>query len=65
MKGILAKLAGKHLKPSDYAMPDRMAYPIHDEAHARTSLKRVNKFGTDKEKKQVKAAIDKRFPGVV
>lgn len=50
------------LKDSDFAIPERRAYPIHDELHARNALQRVSQHGTPEEKRRVKAAVRRRYP---
>jgi hypothetical protein len=39
-------------------------YPIQDVKHARNALSRVSQHGTSAEKKQVRAAVKKKYPGV-
>lgn len=50
------------LKDSDFAIPDKREYPIHDLAHAKDALSRVSANGTAAEKKQVRAAVYKKYP---
>lgn len=52
------------LPKSDFAIPERRAYPIPDEAHARNALSRVAVNGTPTEKARVRAAVAKRFPNI-
>ena len=54
----------KRLKKSKFAIPERRAYPIHDRAHARNALARVAQNGTSSEKRRVRAAVRRRFPGI-
>jgi len=51
------------LPDSDFAGPDR-TYPIHDETHARDALSRVSQHGSLAEKRQVRAAVRRRYPGI-
>jgi hypothetical protein len=39
-------------------------YPIQDAKHARNALSRVSQHGTPAEKKQVRAAVAKKYPGI-
>lgn len=43
---------------------DKDAYPIHDKAHARAALSRVSRHGSEEEKKRVRAAVKKKYPGI-
>ena len=51
------------LSDSAFALPDRR-YPIQDESHARNALARVAQHGTPEEKKKVRAAVRRKFPGI-
>ena len=51
------------LPDSVFALPDRR-YPIQDESHARNALARVSQHGTPEEKKKVRAAVRRKFPGI-
>lgn len=59
--GILTVEARRKLKPSDFVFPDRKAFPIHDEAHARDALARSS---GKPEAAAVKAAVKKKWPGI-
>lgn len=64
----MAKLtykARKRLKKSAFAIPSKREYPIEDTAHARNALGKVSRFGTPTEKKQVRAAVAKRYKSIV
>ena len=61
------------LPKGDFALPGKGSgpegkqggsYPIPDESHARNALARVSQHGTSSEKAQVKAAVEKKFPGI-
>lgn len=39
-------------------------YPIQDESHARNALSRVAQHGTPAEKKQVRAAVKRKYPNI-
>jgi hypothetical protein len=63
----MAKLTSKQrnsLKSSSFAEPGKRAYPINDASHARNALARVSQYGSPSEKKQVRAAVHKKFPGI-
>jgi len=47
-----------------FAIPSRRAYPINDMAHARNALARVAQHGTPAEKRQVRAAVTKKYPSL-
>lgn len=52
------------LKDSDFAIPEKRAYPIMDEVHARNALARVAQHGTPEEKRRVRAAVKRRYPNI-
>jgi len=54
----------KNLPSSDFVFPKEHAYPIPDKAHARNALARVSANGTPEEKKKVRAAVKRKFPGI-
>lgn len=54
----------KKLDKKSFALPDERRYPIPDKAHARNALARVAQDGTPKEKRAVRAAVKKRYPGI-
>lgn len=58
----------KRLPKSAFAIPEKApgsgSYPIPDEAHARAALGRVETNGTPDEKKRVRAAVHRKFPGI-
>lgn len=63
----MAKLTTKArsaLPKKSFAVPGKKAYPINDANHARNALARVSQFGSPSEKKQVRAAVKKKFPGI-
>jgi hypothetical protein len=63
----MAKLsykARKKLPKSAFVFPGEEKYPIHDESHARNALARVSASGTPAEKKKVRAAVKRKFPGI-
>lgn len=47
-----------------FALPGKRAYPIADASHARNALSRVSANGTPAEKKQVRAAVHRKFPQI-
>ena len=73
----MAKLTTKQRKSlpkSSFAIPgiqtrdvngdDRRAYPIENASHARNALARVSQHGTPEEKRRVRAAVHRRYPGI-
>jgi len=63
----MAKLTArgrKHIKRSNFAVPEKDGYPIHDAAHARNALARVSQHGTPREKARVRAAVHRKYPGI-
>lgn len=54
----------KSLKRQSFAIPERRAYPIHDIAHGRNALARVSQHGTPDEKRRVRSAVYRRYPGL-
>ena len=61
------------LPSGDFALPGKGtgpegkqggSYPIPDESHARNALARVSQHGTSAEKAKVKAAVERKFPGI-
>jgi hypothetical protein len=60
----LSSKARKKLKTSTFAIPERRAYPLNDASHARNALARVSQHGTAEEKKKVRAAVKRRYPGI-
>ena len=51
------------MSASSFALPEKRAYPINDRAHARSALSRLHN-ATRSEQKQIKKAIDQRYPGL-
>ncbi|KQU68902.1 DUF6582 domain-containing protein [Phycicoccus sp. Root101] len=54
----------KKLKESSFALPEQRKYPIPDIEHARNALARVAQHGTAEEKKQVRSAVEKKYPSL-
>jgi hypothetical protein len=54
----------KRLSKKSFALPGKRKYPIPDKAHARNALARVAQNGSPADKKQVKAAVRRRFPSI-
>jgi hypothetical protein len=59
----LTTKARKALPATAFALPGER-YPIHDRVHAANALSRVSQFGTEAEKVKVRAAVQRRFPGM-
>lgn len=63
----MAKLSGrqrKALPKSDFAEPEKRAYPINDRSHARNALARVSQHGNPSEKAKVRSEVKKKFPEI-
>ena len=65
--------ARKSMPKSSFALPAKKsagnpagkgAYPIPDANHARDALSRVSANGSPAEKKEVRAKVHKKFPGI-
>lgn len=54
----------KRLRKTSFAIPSKRKYPIEDKAHARNALAMVALHGTPTEKREVKAAVHKRYPSI-
>lgn len=54
----------KALPKTAFAIPEKRKYPIQDKAHARNALARVSQHGTPEEKRRVRAAVKRRYPGI-
>src|SRR3954468_5373055 len=54
----------KNLEKSSFALPEQEKYPIPDLEHARNALARVAQHGSQAEKKQVRAAVEKKYPSL-
>lgn len=59
----LTTKARNKLPKKDFALSGGR-YPIEDKAHARNALARVAQHGTPAEKKAVKAAVKRKYPGI-
>ena len=63
----------QNLSKGEFALPGKGggpegkqggSYPIPDESHARNALARVSQHGSEAEKKKVRAAVAKKYPGI-
>lgn len=54
----------KRLKSSDFVFPKKRAYPIDTKARARSALARIDEYGTQAERRKVRAAVHRRYPGM-
>jgi hypothetical protein len=61
---VLTTKQRNKLPTSTFAGPDR-SYPINDASHARNALARVSQFGSGDEKAKVRAAVRRRYPGMM
>ena len=62
-EGALTAKGRKQIDPGSFALPGRR-YPIHDLAHARNALARVAQHGSEEEKKKVRSAVYRKYPGL-
>jgi len=63
----MAKLtasARDKIKTSNFALPGKRAYPIHDRSHARNALARVAQHGTLAEKLKVRRKVHAKYPDI-
>jgi len=63
----MAKLTAKgrkRIKQSNFGVPEKRKYPIHDISHARNALARVAQHGTPAEKAQVRRRVFRKFPSL-
>lgn len=72
-KGRLTAAARESMPKSDFALPGKGdgpkgagagSYPIPNASHARNALARVAQHGTAEEKKEVRAKVHEKFPGI-
>lgn len=61
---VLTSKARKALSGSQFAEPKARKYPIADKSHARNALARVSQYGSTAEKKKVRAAVKRHYPGM-
>lgn len=54
----------KELPKDEFVFPAKKAYPIDTINRARNALARVSQFGTEAEKKKVRAAVHKKYPSI-
>jgi hypothetical protein len=60
----LTHRARNALPNSAFVFPGSRRYPIHDANHARAALSMVAKYGSPAEQAQVRAAVERRYPGI-
>ena len=63
----MSKLTAKKrnaLPENSFAEPDKRKYPIENSNHAKNALARVSQFGTEAEKKEVRAKVHARYPRI-
>jgi bacterioferritin (cytochrome b1)/lipopolysaccharide export system protein LptC len=56
--------ARSEIKDDNFVFPAERKYPIHDKDHALAALGMVGMHGTSDEKSKVRAAVEKKFPGI-
>lgn len=54
----------KQMSKSSFALPGKRKYRIDDKPHARNALARVAQHGSPAERKQVRAAVVRKFPSL-
>lgn len=58
----------RRLPRRSFAIPEKApgpgSYPIPDKAHARNALARVAQHGSPEEKRRVREAVHRRYPGI-
>jgi hypothetical protein len=59
----LSYRARKRLPNREFALKGRR-YPIPDKAHARNALARVSQYGTEAEKREVRAKVHRKYPDI-
>ena len=67
LKGVSMKLtaaARKKIKPGNFALPGKKAYPIEDRSHAANALSRVSGNGSPAEKATVRAKVHAKYPNM-
>jgi hypothetical protein len=63
----MSKLTAKKrnaLSKRSFAEPGKRKYPIENSNHAKNALARVSQFGTEAEKKEVRAKVHARYPNI-
>jgi hypothetical protein len=50
------------LKPSQFALPDKKAYPIPDKSHAQNALSRASGNATPSEQATIATKVHDKFP---
>lgn len=63
-KDLSDSASRKKLNKSSFAVPEQEKYPIPDIEHARNALARVAQHGSESERKQVRAAVEKKYPSL-
>lgn len=56
--------ARKHIKDSNFGLPDERKYPIEDIDHARNALARVAQHGTKAEQEEVRRNVERKYPSL-
>jgi hypothetical protein len=52
------------LSKTSFAEPAKRKYPLEDSNHAKNALARVSQFGTEAEKREVRAKVHARYPAI-
>ncbi len=62
-KAKLKAKARRALPDSDFALPEKREFPIHDENHARAALSMLHN-ASPAEQKKIRAAVRRRYPNI-
>ena len=60
----LSSRTRRRMSSKSFALPGKRKYPINDKAHARNALARVAQHGTAAQKRQVRAAVHRKYPSI-
>lgn len=58
------KAGREQMAATSFAIPGERKYRIDDIAHARNALARVEQFGSEDEKRKVRAAVYAKYPSL-
>lgn len=62
--GRLTYQERKDLPSDDFVFPKERKYPIENESHARNALARVAQHGSPAQKRRVRDAVHRKYPGI-
>ena len=61
---VLTMQARKHIKPKNFALPKKKAYPIEDLAHARNALSRAAQNASPATEAKIRQKVYSKYPGL-